>query len=154
MFDAPIFELFNTCKIGAVMALIFRWWLIVFGVTVAGIALAHLLFGQVTYIGGGDVNATMDSDLRVFNVLFLAYGLAFVWAAQDVGGRARVIDLLGLLFFVGALGRLLSWATVGPPNWFYIAMIAVEFIVPIVNYVAVRRLAAAPESRIRTTLAT
>lgn len=119
---------------------IFQNWLRVFGAVVVGIALAHLLFGQATYIGGGHVNATMESDLRFYNVLFVAYGLAFVWAAADVVGRARVVDLLGLLFFLGGVARLLAWAVAGAPNWFYVVMIPVELIIPAAHFVVVRRI--------------
>ncbi|MGC4934232.1 DUF4345 domain-containing protein [Gordonia sp. DT30] len=116
----------------------FRVWLVIFGSVVLGIALAHLFFGQTTYIGGGTVDATMESDLRFFNILFAAYGLGFVWAAQDVPGRARVVDLLGLLFFLGGLARLLAWVTVGTPSWFYLIMTPVELIVPVVNHFLLR----------------
>ncbi|WEL91957.1 DUF4345 domain-containing protein [Tsukamurella tyrosinosolvens] len=119
-----------------------------------GIALAHFLFGQVTYIGGGEVNATMDSDLRVFNVLFAAYGAAFVWASRDVLGRAREVNLLGLLFFVGAIGRVLAWITSGAPTPFYIAMLVVEFVVPVVHVAVLRALAdGAPSDRTGATAA-
>ncbi|KXP04461.1 DUF4345 domain-containing protein [Tsukamurella tyrosinosolvens] len=136
------------------MQRIFRAWLVVFGVVVIGIALAHFLFGQVTYIGGGEVNATMDSDLRVFNVLFAAYGAAFVWASRDVLGRAREVNLLGLLFFVGAIGRVLAWITSGAPTPFYIAMLVVEFVVPVVHVAVLRALAdGAPSDRTGATAA-
>ncbi|MBB4136309.1 DUF4345 domain-containing protein [Gordonia humi] len=115
-------------------------WLAVFGVLMIGIALAHFLFGQVTYIGGGEVNATMDSDLRFLNVLFVAYGAAFVWASRDVVGRAREINVLGLLFFVGAIGRVLAWILSGAPTPFYVAMLIVEFVIPVVHYFALRML--------------
>ncbi|MDF0531906.1 DUF4345 domain-containing protein [Tsukamurella sp. 8F] len=129
------------------MLRIFRAWLILFGVVVIGIAVAHFFFGQVSYIGGGDVNATMDSDLRVFNVLFAAYGAAFIWAAQDVVRRANEINLLGVLFFVGALGRVLAWIASGAPTPFYVAMLVIEFVVPVVNYAVLRTLAAEPSAR-------
>ncbi|MCF8588321.1 DUF4345 domain-containing protein [Gordonia liuliyuniae] len=127
------------------MARVFRAWLVVFGVVVIGIAVAHFLVGQATYIGGGDVNATMDSDLRFFNVLFAAYGAAFLWASQDVIGRARQINLLGILFFVGALGRLLAWIGSGTPTPFYVAMLVVELVVPVVHYAVVRMLTSGAE---------
>ncbi len=118
---------------------VFQVWLRVFGVAVVGIALAHLLFGQATYIGGGEVNATMESDLRFYSVLFAAYGAMFVWAAGDVVGRARVIDILGALFFLGGLARILAWAVAGAPHEFYVLMIPVELLVPAVHAVLVRR---------------
>lgn len=118
---------------------VFQMWLRLFGVVVVGIALAHLLFGQSTYFGGGEVNATMESDLRFYNVLFAAYGAAFVWAAADVVGRAGVIDVLGLLFFFDGLARILAWAVAGAPHVFYVLMIPVELLIPAVHAVLVRR---------------
>ena len=120
------------------MQRIVQIWLVVFGVVCAGIALVHLLFGTSTIIGGGSVNATIDSDMRFYAVLFLAFGLAFVWCAQDVENRGDPINLLGLIFFVGGLARLLAWAATGTPNWFYILMIPVELAIPVVNYLLVR----------------
>jgi hypothetical protein len=114
-------------------------WLIAFGLICAGIGLAHLLFGTRTIIGGGSVNATIDSDMRFYALLFAAYGLVFVWCAVDIADRGRVANILGALFFAGGLARLLAWAATGQPNWFYVVMIPVELIVPLVNWALIRR---------------
>jgi hypothetical protein len=114
-------------------------WLIAFGLTCAGIGLAHLLFGTSTIIGGGSVNATIDSDMRFYALLFAAYGLTFVWCAVDIEERGRVANILGAIFFAGGLARLLAWAATGQPNWFYVVMILVELIVPLVNWALIRR---------------
>ena len=114
-------------------------WLVAFGLACAGIGMAHLLFGASSIIGGGPVNATIDSDLRFYAVLFTAYGLAFVWCAADIGQRAPVVNVLGVIFFAGGLARLLAWAVSGRPNWFYVLMIPVELLIPLVNYALVRR---------------
>jgi hypothetical protein len=114
-------------------------WLIAFGLICAGIGLAHLLFGTSTIIGGGSVNATIDSDMRFYALLFAAYGLVFVWCAVDIADRGRVANILGALFFAGGLARLLAWAATGQPNWFYVMMILVELIVPLVNWALIRR---------------
>jgi hypothetical protein len=113
-------------------------WLIAFGLICAGIGLAHLLFGTSTIIGGGTVNATIDSDMRFYALLFAAYGLVFVWCAVDIADRGRVANILGALFFAGGLARLLAWAATGQPNWFYVVMIPVELIVPLVNWALIR----------------
>jgi hypothetical protein len=114
-------------------------WLIAFGLICAGIGLAHLLFGTSTIIGGGSVNATIDSDMRFYALMFAAYGLVFVWCAVDIADRGRVANILGALFFAGGLARLLAWAATGQPNWFYVVMIPVELIVPLVNWALIRR---------------
>jgi hypothetical protein len=114
-------------------------WLIAFGLVCAGIGVAHLLFGTSTIIGGGSVNATIDSDMRFYALLFAAYGLVFVWCAVDIADRGRVANILGALFFAGGLARLLAWAATGQPNWFYVVMIPVELIVPLVNWALIRQ---------------
>ncbi|KQS00284.1 hypothetical protein ASG12_04975 [Williamsia sp. Leaf354] len=119
----------------------FAMWVRLFGAVVISIALVHLAIGQSTYIGGGSVNATMESDLRFYNVLFAAYGAAFIWAANDVEARARIINALGALFFVGGVARLWAWVAVGAPNWFYVGMIPVELVIPIAHALMLRRIA-------------
>jgi hypothetical protein len=114
-------------------------WLIAFGFICAGIGLSHLLFGTSTIIGGGSVNATIDSDMRFYALLFAAYGLVFVWCAVDIAERGRVANVLGAIFFAGGLARLLAWAATGQPNWFYVVMIPVELIVPLVNWALIRQ---------------
>lgn len=41
---------------------------------------------------------------------------------------------VGLLFFLGGLARLLAWVATGTPNWFYLAMIPVELVIPVINW--------------------
>ncbi|NKY87194.1 DUF4345 domain-containing protein [Nocardia veterana] len=113
-------------------------WLIVFGTVCVGIAVAHAFFGTASIIGGGAVNATIDSDMRFYAVLFGAYGLVVVWCARNVERKGAAINLLGAVFFVGGLARLLAWAATGEPNWFYVLMTPVELVLPILNYLLVR----------------
>ncbi|QIS21373.1 DUF4345 domain-containing protein [Nocardia terpenica] len=114
------------------MRTVLRWYLIVFGISCALIALAHIVIGPRTIIGANTPNATLDSDIRMVMVLFLVYGIACVWAARDLDRHAGLIHLLMLVFFVGGLVRLLTVAYVGWPNWFYTAMIVVEIAAPLV----------------------
>jgi hypothetical protein len=114
-------------------------WLTTFGIVCAGIALVHLLFGSSTIIGGGSVNATIDSDLRFYALLFAAYGLTYVWCAADIADRGRVANVLGAIFFAGGLARLLAWGVSGQPNWFYVLMIPVELLIPLVNWALIRQ---------------
>jgi hypothetical protein len=111
-----------------------RGWLAIFGLVCLAIALAHLCIGSASIIGGGRVNATIDSDMRFYAVLFAAFGGGFIWAAKDLDRRASIVNLLGLVFFVGGLARLLAWVQTGIPNWFYLVMIPVELVIPVVNW--------------------
>ena len=120
------------------MRSIVRGWLTLFGTVCVLIGLVHLLFGSPSIIGGGQVNATIDSDMRFYAVLFTGFGFGFIWAAQDLDHRAPAVNALGILFFVGGLARLLAWLQTSPPNWFYIIMIPVELIIPVVNWLMLR----------------
>jgi hypothetical protein len=114
------------------MRIALRWVLMIFGVACALIALAHIFIGPKTIIGANTPNATLDGDLRFAMVLFLAYGIACVWAARDLDRHAGLIHLLMALFFVGGLVRLLTVAYVGWPDWFYQLMLVVELVLPLV----------------------
>ncbi|MEC3918880.1 DUF4345 domain-containing protein [Nocardia sp. CDC160] len=114
------------------MKAVLRWYLIIFGIADILIALAHILIGPSTIIGANTPNATLDGDVRFSMVLFLAYGIACLWAARDLDRHAGLIHLLMLIFFLGGVVRLLTVAYVGWPHWFYIAMIAVELATPLI----------------------
>ena len=111
-----------------------RGWLTIFGLVCLAIALTHLFIGSASIIGGGRVNATIDSDMRFYAVLFAAFGGGFIWAAKDLDHRAPIVNLLGLVFFLGGLARLLAWAQTGIPNWFYLMMIPIELVIPVINW--------------------
>ncbi|WP_336161386.1 DUF4345 domain-containing protein [Amycolatopsis sp. VC5-11] len=114
------------------MKAVLRWYLVVFGIACALIALAHILIGPSTIIGANTPNATLDGDLRFSMLLFLAYGIACVWAARDPDRHAGLIHLLMLVFFAGGLVRLLTVAYSGWPHWFYVAMLVVELVTPLI----------------------
>jgi hypothetical protein len=114
-------------------------WLSVFGVVCVGIGLSHLAFGSASIIGGGAVNATIDSDMRFYALLFAAFGATFVWCAGNITDRGHVANLLGAVFFAGGFARLIAWAATGQPNWFYVLMIPVELFIPMVNYALIRQ---------------
>jgi Domain of unknown function (DUF4345) len=122
------------------MRTVLRWVLDIFGVACCLIAAAHIFIGPRSYLGGNTPNATLDGDIRMVMVLFFAFGVACVWAARDLTRRAGAIHLLMLLFFIGGLVRLLTVAYVGWPNGFYLAMGAVELVLPPVYMMLLQRL--------------
>ncbi|NKY53998.1 DUF4345 domain-containing protein [Nocardia vermiculata] len=129
------------------MRRVLQGWLLLFGLVSAGIGVAHLFFGTASIIGAGSVDATVDSDMRFYSVLFTAYGLAWVWCARDVERKVNMINVLGAVFFVGGVARLIAWAATGEPNWFYVLMIPVELVIPVLNYLLVRRVRVVTERR-------
>lgn len=116
-----------------------RWFLIAFGLVCTGIALLHIALGPASIPGSVPVNATMDSEDRFYATLFLGFGLAHIWAAQDLARRAGVVLALQAVFFLGGLARLVSVAAVGLPGPLFVFLGGVELVIPPVVWWGLRR---------------
>lgn len=101
------------------------------GGTIVVIGLLHFLFGPAIIPGAPEVNATLDSEDRFLGTIFLAYGATIVWCAFDVDARSRQIRLVALVFFGGGVARLISVAAKGLPDPFFVAMAAIELLLPL-----------------------
>jgi uncharacterized protein DUF4345 len=119
----------------------FQAFLALFGVIVIGISLAHFAIGPQAIIGGVAVNPTMAGEDRFFAGLLLCCGIALLWCAGDVQHKRVYIDVLAAAFFVGGIGRLLAIALDGPPHPFYVAMLVLELVLPVLMVLAARRVA-------------
>jgi hypothetical protein len=122
------------------MRQVFQGFLALFGVIVIVISLAHMAIGPRAIIGGTAVNPTMAGEDRFFAGVFLCSGIALLWCARDVQHKRVYVNLLAAVFFVGGLGRLLSVAIDGAPHPFYLAMLAVELVLPPLMVVVARRI--------------
>ena len=120
-----------------------RWFLIAFGLVCTGIALLHIALGPASIPGSVPVNATMDSEDRFYATLFLGFGLAHVWAAQDLTRRSGVVLALQAVFFAGGLARLVSVAAVGLPGALFVFLGGLELLIPPVVWWGLRKLRAA-----------
>jgi Domain of unknown function (DUF4345) len=94
----------------------FQAFLVLFGIIVIGISLAHFAIGTQAIIGGVAVNPTMAGEDRFFAGLLLCWGIALLWCAREVQHKRVYVDLLAAAFFVGAIGRLLAILLDGPPQ--------------------------------------
>ena len=126
----------------------FQAFLALSAVIVIGISLAHFAIGPRAIIGGVAVNPTMAGEDRFLAGLLLCWGIALLWCARDVEHKRVCITLLAAVFFVGAIGRLLSVVLDGPPHPFYVAMLVLELALPPLMVVVARRVAE-PESAAR-----
>ena len=112
------------------MARTLRWLALLMGIACAGIGLVHLVFGVASVPGEGLSGATVDSRERYYGAIFLGYGLAWVWAARQRPVPASAVRWLAGIFLLGAAGRLLSLALVGPPQVFQVVLTVVEVVLP------------------------
>lgn len=123
----------------------FQAFLVLFGIIVIGISLAHFAVGPDAIVGGTDVNPTSDGEDRFYAGLFLCYGVALLWCARDAQDKRVYVNLLATVLFVGGIGRLLVVVLVGTPHPFYLAMLAVELVLPVLMVLAAARVAGASE---------
>lgn len=93
---------------------------LVWGVALVGIGAAHLAFGNASFIDGGRVSPSLDSEERFFAALTIGYGFAYVWAARQPSIPRRVLQVLAAVTALGAFGRLASIVDRGLPHWFFI----------------------------------
>lgn len=115
--------------------------LALFGVIIIGISLAHFAIGPEAIIGGTAVNPTMAGEDRFFAGVFLCLGVALLWCARDVQRKRVYINVLAAAVFVGGIGRLVGLILVGTPHPFYIAMLALELVLPPLMVLAAARVA-------------
>lgn len=94
------------------------------------IGLLHVALGNDAIPGAGSAGATVDSWGRFMGASFVGYGLAWLWAARQRPIPARAVRWLAGVFLLGGVGRLLSLAVHGWPQWFQIALAVIELSLP------------------------
>ncbi|AWN26888.1 DUF4345 domain-containing protein [Streptomyces sp. NEAU-S7GS2] len=112
------------------MAGLLKWLALVMGAACVAIGAFHFALGIDSVPGEGAAGATVDSRERFYGAVFLGYGLAWIWAARQSPVPARVVRWLAGIFLLGGLGRLLSMAVHGSPQWFQTALTVLELALP------------------------
>jgi hypothetical protein len=75
---------------------------------------------------GSDVPTDLDSHFRYLSGLLFATGLGFASCIPDIESKTARFRLLGLLVFIGGLGRLLGLAMSGVPGPGHVFGLAME----------------------------
>ncbi|MFI8825618.1 DUF4345 domain-containing protein [Streptomyces sp. NPDC053431] len=94
------------------------------------IGLFHVTLGNAALPGAGSAGATVDSWGRFMGASFAGYGLAWLWAARQRPIPAQAVRWLAGVFLLGGVGRLLSLAAHGWPQWFQVALTVIELGLP------------------------
>ncbi|HUR09059.1 MAG TPA: DUF4345 domain-containing protein [Nonomuraea sp.] len=112
------------------MARVLRILTQLMGWACVAIGLFHVLVGNAAIPGAGSAGTTIDSWGRFMGASFVGYGLAWLWAARQRPIPARAVRWLAGVFLLGGVGRLLSLAVYGWPQWFQIALTVIELSLP------------------------
>tara|TARA_R100000365_G_C2709996_1_gene45710 strand:- start:117 stop:506 length:390 start_codon:yes stop_codon:yes gene_type:complete len=73
-------------------------------------------------------NATLDSQVRFFGVVWAGYGVVLFYALRDLVENKTFIQLILFLVFLSGIGRLISLLLFGLPAVPMIAATALELI--------------------------
>jgi hypothetical protein len=111
------------------------------GAAAVAIGLGLVFFGPALIPGAGEVSRTVDSELRFYATLFVAYGGVALWCLHHLAAKRRVIMVLAGVLFAGGVGRLCSMLAVGLPHPFFVVMTALELGLPPVMLWLLRRVA-------------
>jgi len=72
----------------------------------------------------------VDGELRFYAAILGAYGILLLLVARDFATRMHWIPWVAATFFVGGVGRALSWVSAGTPHPFFLALMTVELLIP------------------------
>jgi uncharacterized protein DUF4345 len=96
---------------------------------------SEALFDALTsapHPGSGAWPATMDSELRFYAPFWGTYGLVLLHIARRLPATLGWIPPTAAVFFVGGIGRAISWYAVGTPHPFFLLLMAVELVLPVI----------------------
>lgn len=72
------------------------------------------VLGGAERLGGADVAAALDNQLRYLSTYYLSLTLLLWWAIPNIERHTMLIRILVFVIFLGGLARLYSHLTVGP----------------------------------------
>ncbi len=81
---------------------------------------------RVTGLGGADI----DSEMRFYSVLWMAYGGVALLVARALPQRIWLLRLMLGIFWLGGLGRVISYVAIGAPHPLFLMLMWIEIALP------------------------
>ena len=75
--------------------------------------------------------ANVDSEFRFYSVFWITFGLFVIHTAKNLPQHMERVPLLLLIFFMGGVGRLMSYFAVGEPHILFMVLLYVELLLPL-----------------------
>lgn len=107
-----------------IATIIFAFIPLYFGVT-------GIWLGAAQLMGGEPFTAAMDNQFRYLSGVYIGISAMLFYSAGDIVGRALVFRLAVLAVFIGGLGRVVSYLSVGEPPTEMFAGMVLELIAPV-----------------------
>jgi hypothetical protein len=107
-------------------------------VFLTGVQFIHFAESTFNRVTGGSrahdpvaISPSMDNEFRFYAIFWIAYGVVVVRVATQLQSQMRRVPILMGLFFLGGVGRLLSYLCVGPPHPIFVMLMGIELITPL-----------------------
>ena len=102
---------------------------------VAGLVpVATGIYGVATGAGGipgGDgTSVNVESELRFAYALWVAYGVAVVYVGLRAWRSRAAVGALAAVLFATGVARAVAWAAAGRPDAEFLALLALELVLP------------------------
>ncbi len=107
-----------------IATIIFAFIPLYFGVT-------GIWLGAAQLMGGEPFANAMDNQFRYLSGVYIGIAAMLFYSAGDVIGRALVFRMAVLAVFIGGLGRVVSYLSVGEPPAQLFAGMVLELIAPV-----------------------
>jgi hypothetical protein len=103
------------------------------------LGLVALVFGSLTVftgaagvVGGGEVPASVDSELRFYAAWYAAAGVVMLRTVPRVESAGTTIRALCAVLILAAGARVISIFVIGTPHPVFLVLMVVEFAIPLV----------------------
>jgi hypothetical protein len=91
-----------------------------------------VLTGAGGVVDGGPVSASVDSELRFYAAWYLGAGVLMLRSVGRVEAEGPTIRLVCVVFLIAAAARVLSIVGLGTPHPLFVALMVIEFAIPVV----------------------
>lgn len=78
----------------------------------------------------GLAGPNIDSEMRFYSVLWIAYGALAIWVSRSVTSRVIWLRLMLVVFLLGGVGRVISHVLVGAPHLLFSVLMWIELVLP------------------------
>jgi hypothetical protein len=91
-----------------------------------------VLAGAGGVLDGGPVSASVDSELRFYAAWYLGAGVLMLRSVPRVEVEGSTIRLICVVLLIAAVARVLSIVALGTPHPLFLALMVIEFAIPVV----------------------
>jgi hypothetical protein len=91
-----------------------------------------VLAGAGGVLDGGPVSASVDSELRFYAAWYVGAGVLMLRSILRVEVEGSTIRLICVVLLIAAGARVLSIVALGTPHPLFLALMVIEFVIPVV----------------------